>query len=282
MNLDDVIEQYLQTNKDIKIIGDLIGVGGMKKVYMGSIISQNIDCVVKVVEINSANSEKRTRRELEILRSLDSPFFPKIYDVCDQVNNTGNKFIIITEQFIDGSNLRECMDGRKFEEQDAIRISKQLILALQIVHQKGLVHRDVKPENVMLTKNMNVVLLDFGIARDLLAESITSDLSPYGPMTVGYAAPEQIYNKKRLISARTDFFSWAVVFSELLNGYNFLTKEASTSSDVITNTLKIDINSVQINASNQNIVQIIRKNLSSEIHRRSNDEKEILSVLEGF
>lgn len=280
--MESVIEQYLKENNDMSIDGAMIGVGGMKKVYMGHIASQNIDCVMKIVEVNGTNSEKRTRRELEILQSLNSPFFPKIYDVVEQIDVHGEKFIIIIEQFIDGANLRECMREKDFDEEEAVNICHQLIQALQIVHQKGLVHRDVKPENIMLTKNSNVVLLDFGIARDLLADSITSDLSPYGPMTVGYAAPEQIHNKKRLISARTDFFSWAIVFAELLNGANFLTEGESTPSEVINRTLRIDTDSVFIKTENKRVKQIIRKNLNCEVHRRSNSELEILKILEAM
>lgn len=278
--MENVIGQYLNENKDISIDLEMIGVGGMKKVYMGHIISKNIDCVIKIVEINGTNSEKRTRRELDILKSLSSPFFPEIYDVVEQTDIDGKKYIIITEQFIDGNNLRECMKEKQFSEQETIEICYQLILSLQIVHQKGLVHRDVKPENIMLTKDSKVVLLDFGIARDLLADSITSDLSIYGPMTIGYAAPEQILNKKRLISARTDFFSWALVFMELLNGFNFLMEGNPTYSEVVHRTLNLDVNSLVIQSSNSSIQQIIRKNLNPEIHRRSNNELEIINVLE--
>ncbi|MBG9912255.1 hypothetical protein ABD83_12685 [Bacillus xiamenensis] len=279
--MESVIEQYLKENTDMSISDEVIGIGGMKKVYMGHINSQNIDCVVKVVEVNSTNSEKRTRRELEILKSLDSDFFPKIYDVFEKKDSHGNKFIIIIEQFIDGSNLREYIKEKEIDEKEAIEISYQLMLALQIVHQKGLVHRDVKPENIMLTKDSKVVLLDFGIARDLIADSITSDLSPYGPMTVGYAAPEQIHNKKRLISARTDFFSWAVVFVELLNGKNLLKEGTSTPSEVINRTLKLNEHLILIKCTDIQVEQIIRKNLNSEVHRRSNSELEILKVLEA-
>lgn len=278
--MENIIEQYLNENKDISIDLEMIGIGGMKKVYMGHIISKNVDCVIKLVEINGTNSEKRTRRELDILKSLNSSFFPEIYDVAEQTDIHGQKYIIIIEQFIDGNNLRECMNKKNFNERETIEMCHQLILSLKIVHENGLVHRDVKPENIMLTKESKIVLLDFGIARDLLADSITSDLSIYGPMTLGYAAPEQILNKKRLISSRTDFFSWAIVFLELLNGSNMLMKGSPTSSEVISRTLNLDPKSVTINTSKSSIQQIIRKNLNPEIHRRSNNELEIIKVLE--
>lgn len=278
--VDKIIAKYTSENPNITVDETMFDSGGMKKVYYAEDINSSNQYVLKIVEISDGNSEKRTRRELAILDSLNSDYFPKIHDVFDyQVD--GKNYVVILEQRIYGINLRRYMKENKILEAEAIDFCTHIIKALKIIHTEGLVHRDVKPENIMITDTKGLVLLDFGIARDLTDTSITSDLSPYGPMTIGYAAPEQIKNNKRLISARTDFFAWAIVSAELLNGENPLKEGCKNQSEVLQKTLKVNELNLDINVSDNNIKELIKKNLKYEVHKRSNNEEEILKLLEA-
>lgn len=277
--MEEVIDYYMLRNPNIQINKTLFESGGMKNVYMAKDTKNSIEYVLKIIEINDSNSEKRTRRELDILKSYDSNYFPRIYDVVDY-ENENRRFIIILEQFIKGINLRNYISTQLYSSNKAIHISLELIKALKIIHTRGLVHRDVKPENIMITDTNAIVLLDFGIARDLTDSSITSDLSPYGPMSIGYAAPEQIKNNKKLISIRTDFFAWAVVFFELLNGYNPLKLNCTNNSEVLQQTLKVNELDIRANIEDDELSNLISKNLKREVHLRSNSDDDIIKILE--
>lgn len=277
--VDKIIAKYTSENPNITVDETMFDSGGMKKVYYAKDISNGNQYVLKIVEISDGNSEKRTRRELAILDSLESDYFPKIHDVLDY-HTDGKNHIIILEQRIFGINLRGYMKENKIPEAEALDFCTHIIKALKIIHTEGLVHRDIKPENIMITDTKGLVLLDFGIARDLTDTSITSDLSPYGPMSIGYAAPEQIKNNKRLISARTDFFAWAVVSAELLNGENPLKEGCKNQLEVLQKTLKVNELNLDINVSDNNVKKLIKKNLQYEVHKRSNNEEEILRFLE--
>lgn len=262
---------------NLKIDPYLIGQGGMKTVLKGFDIEQDKEVVIKIITFSGTDSEKRTQREIDILKLLSSEYFPKIIDTRTLSIQDKDIFIII-ESFIDGVTLRDYQRN-VLNIEEAIRISKELLKALAKVHEKKLVHRDIKPENIMITNEKKLVLLDFGIARDLTEDSITSDLAIFGPMTIGYAAPEQIANKKRIISARTDLFSWAVVFYELIKNINPLILSDLSREQVLHRTLNFSPDTLNYSGIPDEIVYLIKKNLSPLVHRRSSSANEALEFL---
>lgn len=278
MDIFKILEEYSKIRPDIMLDKDSIGVGGMKTVYRAKDEKRQLDLVVKTIISQGLDSEKRTNRELEILKKLDSPYFPKIYDV-DELIIDNTKVIVSSETFINGVTLREYM-SQSLSEKEALLIGIELLKALSLIHKERLVHRDVKPENIMVTSDQGLVLLDFGIARDLSEDSITSDLAMFGPMTLGYAAPEQISNKKRLISERTDFFSWAIVMYELLTGHNPLKKGVTGKQEVIRQTLNINELDFKLTTNNRNLARIIKKNIDRAVHKRSTNAESIISYIE--
>src|SRR5690606_38467780 len=98
----------------------------------------------------------------------------------------------------------------------------------------------IKPENIIINNTVGTVLLDFGIARHLDLNSLTHDVALFGPLTPGYAAPEQINNEKRSISARTDLFAWGILMYEMLTGVNPFTQGCATPSEALMKTLKLE------------------------------------------
>ena len=168
--MNKIITEYTKNNPHIKVDKIMFDSGGMKKVYYAEDTINKSQYVLKIVEINNDITEKRTRRELEILESLNSDYFPKIYDVAYYTDDEKN-YIVILEQRINGANLRNRMEKRRFSENESIQLCTQLIRALKIIHKEGLVHRDIKPDNIMITDTNELVLFVFGIARDLTDSS---------------------------------------------------------------------------------------------------------------
>ena len=124
--------------------------------------------------------------------------------------------IFIVEEFLDGESLRQRLASGPQPLPFVRELGNALLTALSQVEAVRLVHRDIKPENIMLCRDGRIVLIDFGIARHLDSISLTSSFAMFGPMTIGYCAPEQINNQKRAIGIRTDFFALGIVLYEMV------------------------------------------------------------------
>jgi len=215
-------------------IEEKLGEGGQKHVYKAK---TDTDEVVAFKLVKLQQQHERVLREIEAASKFSSPRFPTLHRYGKQQAGD-HMYIFLVEEYIDGISLRTQLNAGAFKEEEAVRIGIQLLLALCEVAQHGLVHRDVKPENIMLGPSGRVVLLDFGIARHLHLESLTQDMAVFGPMTVGYGSPEQIRNEKRSISSRSDLFACGVVMYEMLTGENPFTVGCSSPNEVLSRTLQ--------------------------------------------
>lgn len=255
----------------------LIGSGGQKRVFKGN-HSRFGDIVLKLIELHSENTIQRALRELEIASRLESEEFSRLYEY-NYIEISERRFLYVIEEYIAGETLRSFINKNGIIElTKAIDIGKSLLKGLINVHNSNLVHRDVKPENIIINNN-RIVLLDFGIARDLAKESLTADLAMFGPMTIGYAAPEQIKNQKKIICNRTDLFSWGVLMYELITGVNPFVTNAKNREEVIQNTLTKVI--PRLTSGDSAIDIIISKCLEKAVHRRPSSGEEILQMIEG-
>lgn len=189
--------------------------GGQKKVYK-AFHPEFGDVVLKHGEFNSATNLERIRREVNFLRTIDSEYFPKTYDFL--IDSNTNQFLIV-EEFVDSKKLYDLHDYYNSESQ-LIKLLRQLITGLKILWSKNIVHRDIKPDNILITKDHFPKIIDLGIARFIDYESLTKTIAFSGPCTPIYAAPEQLLNKKQLINMRTDFFSLGIVLLELHLGFH--------------------------------------------------------------
>src|ERR1700675_4790361 len=162
---------------------------------------------------------KRFEREARLASSLDHPNICTIFDLNDI---DGVHFIAM--QFVDGKNVRQLVSGRPLDLRSALSITIQVADALDAAHSRGIIHRDVKAGNVMVTPSGQVKILDFGLAKLMDGEGAGpggihhTDLTeigiPYGTAT--YAAPEQARGDK--VDARADIFSTGVLLYEMLTG----------------------------------------------------------------
>ena len=206
-----------------------------------------------------------------------SEFFPEVYAHGDFSIELDN-YLFVIEKYIEGENLREYLSHKDLDLESSIDIGIRLLKALAVVHSKHLVHRDIKPENIML-ENENIILLDFGIARDLTKESLTADVAFWGPMTIGYAAPEQIKNQKKIICNRTDIFSWGVLMYEITTGIHPFRTKGLSLMEVIEKTLKDEVS--PMNIENKVFDDLVLKSMNKVLHRRPVSVEKMIEKLEG-
>lgn len=197
---------------DCKVIRDLAK-GGQKTVQLAEHPEAGL-VVIKRGDIRSFTSLERIKREVELLSELKSEYYPHQYQFNIDVKN---KEFEIVEDYIEGRVLREAMAEFKNPKEIFILLTS-LVKGLSIIWDKNIVHRDLKPENIIIRPNGVPCIIDLGIARFLDLESLTKTISPVGPCTPFYAAPEQLTNMKYLIDPRTDFFDLGIISLELYLG----------------------------------------------------------------
>ncbi len=203
-------------------ITDKLGVGGQGAVYKATDVKLGRPVVIKVIppELSAKQANlKRFEREARLASSLDHPNICTIFDL-DEVD--GVHFIAM--QFVDGKNVRQLVAGRPLELKTTLLIGLQVADALAAAHNRGIIHRDIKSGNVMVTSTGQVKVLDFGLAKLLDdTEAATSGIHrteltevgvPYGTAT--YAAPEQARGER--VDKRADIFSLGVLLYEMLTG----------------------------------------------------------------
>jgi len=203
-------------------ITDKLGVGGQGAVYKAIDTKLDRTVVIKVIppELSAKEANlKRFEREAKLASSLDHPNICTIYDL-DEVD--GVHFIAM--QFVEGKNVRQLVAGRPLELKTTLLVGLQVADALAAAHSRGIIHRDIKSGNVMVTSTGQVKVLDFGLAKlldDTEAASagihrteLTEVGVPYGTAT--YAAPEQARGDR--VDKRADIFSTGVLLYEMLTG----------------------------------------------------------------
>jgi len=197
-----------------------IGAGGQGTVYKATDTKLGRSVVIKVLPpeltVKEANL-KRFEREARLASALDHPNICTIFDL----NEVGGVHFIAM-QFVEGKNVRDLVNGRPLDLRSALSITIQVADALAAAHERGIIHRDIKAGNVMVTPSGQVKILDFGLAKLMDSEHLGgihhTDLTevgiPYGTAT--YAAPEQARGER--VDARADIFSTGVLLYELLTG----------------------------------------------------------------
>lgn len=223
-----------------------LGKGGMGEVYLAQDTKLRRKVALKVLPRNLISNRERLHRferEAQAASALNQPNIITIHEI----GRCGDTHFIATE-FIDGHTLRRKLQKTRLEIKEALNIATQITAALDAAHRSGIVHRDMKPENVMVREDGLVKVLDFGLAK--LTES--KDSSPADSEattrvlvkttpglvmgTVTYMSPEQARGKE--VDARTDIFSLGVVLYEMLVGRSPFAGE--TTSDVIVAILKTE------------------------------------------
>ncbi|MCX6379913.1 MAG: serine/threonine-protein kinase [Armatimonadetes bacterium] len=197
-----------------------IGTGGQKYVFSASHPTEG-RIVLKLIpplptDIATQRNQRQIDREILAVDTVQSLRVPRILDSGKAMSLQGEYFWI-REQFIDGESLRSRLQRGPLVPQELLKIALQLLEALSDSERVNIVHRDVKPENIMIDSSGDFWLLDFGIARHLTMPSLTATAEA-GKFTYGYAPSEQFNNIRNEIDSRADLFALGVTLHECWTG----------------------------------------------------------------
>ncbi len=194
-------------------IHEAIGMGGMAVVYRAYDTLDNRTVAVKILKDEYSQNEeflRRFRNESKAIAMLSHPNIVKVYDV-----SIGDQIQYIVEEYIDGITLKEYLDQQKqIKWKEAIHFVVQILRALEHAHSKGIIHRDIKPQNIMLLQDGTIKVTDFGIAR--LSHNETRTMTGKAIGSVHYIAPEQA--RGDYTDEKTDIYSVGVMLYEMLTG----------------------------------------------------------------
>lgn len=192
---------------------ELIGVGGMADIYKAKDITEEKTVAVKILKNEFSASEdflRRFRNESKALALLSHPNIGKIYDV-----GFTDKIQYIVMEYIDGITLTEYIERQGvLKWRDAVHFTLQILRALQHAHDRGIVHRDIKSQNVMLLADGTIKVMDFGIARFNRETDKTVSEKAIG--SVHYISPEQA--RGETTDEKSDIYSVGVMLYEMLTG----------------------------------------------------------------
>lgn len=190
--------------------------GGQKWVFRAR-HPRDGDVVLKVVK--PGGDPERTRREVAAAQKVVHPRVPSILDVGTCPSDLGD-CVWIRERRVPGECLRTVLSRGRLAPSEVLTLGLQLLDVLVATAAVSLVHRDVKPENIIRDAGGVFWLIDFGLARHLDLDSLTADHAVFGCGTPGYSAPEQMRNIKQEIDQRADMFAVAVTLYEAATGSN--------------------------------------------------------------
>ncbi|MFM6939988.1 MAG: protein kinase domain-containing protein [Rhodoluna sp.] len=204
-------------------VGNLIGRGGMADVYEGVDTRLGRTVAIKLLKADLANDpnfEARFRQEAQASARMAHPTIVRVYDAGEDVtvdsNGNINRHPFIVMEYVNGKLLRDLLHERRLSLQEAIDFETGVLTALEFSHRAGIVHRDIKSANVMITESGQVKVMDFGIARAVSENSATVAHTSGIVGTAQYFSPEQA--KGESVDARTDLYSAGVLLYEMLAG----------------------------------------------------------------
>ncbi len=191
---------------------DHLGTGGMATVWLGydTILDRNVAIKTFKIDANDEDAVKRFNREAKAVTSLSHPNIVSIYDV----ENEGDFYYLILE-YVEGMTLKDYMvKNPRMPIETIVHISKQIADGLCHAHQNGIIHRDIKPQNILMNENLTCKITDFGIARAYGDTTLTQTNQMLG--TVYYLSPEQA--RGNVATAQSDIYSLGILIFEMITG----------------------------------------------------------------
>ncbi len=218
-----------------------LGQGGQKLVLQATHPSHG-SVVLKIIHPNQ--EIEMVRREIRAVLEVQCPRVPQILE-SGVIQTTLGNCIWLIEKRVVGNTLREVLASRSLQELEVLRLGLHVLEALVKAEEVHIVHRDVKPENIMSDQNGMFWLLDFGLARHLKLDSLTATALPFGKCTPGYAPPEQFRNVKRDIDARADLFGLGITLYEAKSRTNPFRQGARDTLEVFRRTESMSLTRLQ-------------------------------------
>jgi serine/threonine protein kinase len=207
-------------------IQEVLGRGGMGEVYKAFDPTLQRTVAVKTVrpDIDRPEYLDRMMREAQACARLSHPNIVTVFE-AGQIDGV----VFIAMEYLQGKNLADVLDAKSLSFEEKIRILSRVLDALHHAHAQGVVHRDIKPSNVHLMSDGTVKLMDFGLARVMVADTLTASGNVLG--TPHYASPEQL--KGESVDGRSDIYSTGVMAYEMLSGRRPFEPDNSSLSSVI-------------------------------------------------
>lgn len=258
-------------------ITELIGVGGMADVYKAMDILENKVVAVKILKNEFANDEeflRRFRNESKAIAVLSHPNIVKVLDV-----GFTEKIQFIVMEYIDGITLKEFMEQQGvLKWKDSMHFIIQILRALQHAHDRGIVHRDIKPQNIMLFPDGAIKVMDFGIARFAREEGRT--LSDKAIGSVHYISPEQA--RGETTDEKSDIYSVGIMLYEMLTG----TKPYDANNPVAVALMHMQSVAKPLREINEDIPEgleeIVHHAIQKDSNKRYQSAAEMIKDIEAF
>lgn len=254
----------------------MLGEGGMGNVYQAEDLELDRPVALKFIRPDLASHPEvltRFKQEIILARDVTHENVVRIFDL-----GAANGLKFITMEYVEGRDLKELIqEGHEFEPPDASRIVVQICRALNAAHQAGVIHRDLKPQNVMIDAQGNARVMDFGIARSMEISGLTRTGQMLG--TPDYMSPEQAMGQ--LVDARSDIFSLGLIFYEMMTG-ELPFKADNSMATLLRRTQERARPPKKLDPDiPDNLDAIICRCLETDPERRYQDVKEILEDLES-
>lgn len=251
-----------------------IGEGGMANVYLAYDTILDRDVAVKILRGDLSNDEKFVRRFQREALNASSLSHPNIVEVYDVGEDNGQYFIVM--EYIEGKNLKDLLKKRgKLTVTEVVDIMSQISDGLSIAHDSYIIHRDIKPQNIMILENGMVKITDFGIAMAMNATQLTQTNSVMG--SVHYLPPEQASGKGSTL--KSDIYSMGILMYELLTGS--LPYRGENAVEIALKHLKEPLPSIREELEDipQSVENVILKSASKNPKNRYNDAREMYEDL---
>src|ERR671914_696788 len=190
----------------------LIGEGGMSRVYLASRERDDEPLVVKILRSEvpaDRRSLARFMEEYSLVERIQSRHVARVYD-----HGTSEEHAYLVMEFFEGGDLMKRLAGKALAPAECLRLFRELMMALGDIHEKGILHRDLKPQNLMFRSDGSLAIVDFGIAKHIDAADMTGQGEILG--TPRYMSPEQVQGKA--LDLRTDIYSAGVLLFQMLTG----------------------------------------------------------------
>ncbi len=266
----------------------LIGAGGMGEVYRARDTRLGRDVAIKVLPVEFAADPERLRRFEQEARAVAALSHPHILALFDVGTHEGSPYLVT--ELLEGESLQDRLRSGALPVRKAVETAVQIAQGLAAAHEKGIVHRDLKPANVFLTKDGQVKILDFGLAKlapprspeERAKATTVMEATDAGMVlgTVAYMSPEQVVGKP--LDARSDLFSLGIVLYEMLSGKRPFQKE--TAPETMAAILREDPpDLVEIRKSiPQGLARIVRHCLEKEPSSRFQSARDVGFDLESL
>lgn len=208
------IDQITSHFEDVEILREIEG-GANKQVYEAKYQGETI--AFKILPVDNRRAEGYAKREIETMQKIDSPI------LVDLLGHTATEIdgiyvFAILEEFVPGNTLKGVLEENGGDPDLGLDVTRSLLSVLPAFDDDDIIHRDIKPGNIMVRPDGEITLLDVGIARMQNRTSLTPTFAPHGPGTYAYSAPEQLNNEKEIQGCRTDLFATGIVMFESITG----------------------------------------------------------------